>query len=140
MDISLRTRTSLKTIVTLAILGAPQWVLYAHAAVRKCVVRDDAASVLVKGQWGFIEKVGGKDVFTPTFGCYISQLIDQNIPYVILAAVLLIVFSGVQYMLAQGAAAEQAKAKQRIWGVLGGVIFYFLIKLTVPLIAGGISL
>ena len=74
------------------------------------------------------------------FSCYVSSLLSQNMPYVLLIAVVLVVVSGVQYMMAMGAAAEQTKAKQRIVGLLSGVIFYVLIRYLVPLLAGGFTI
>jgi hypothetical protein len=74
------------------------------------------------------------------FSCYISLLLKQNMPYVILVAVVLVVISGVQYMLAMGNSSEQGKAKQRIVGTLIGIIFYTLISYILPLISGGLSI
>lgn len=72
-------------------------------------------------------------------GCYLTYLLTDNMPYVILLAVVLVVLSGVQYMLAMGSSAEQGKAKTRILGILAGVIFYFLLRYLIPLIAGSVK-
>lgn len=79
-------------------------------------------------------------VKTGGFPCYVSELLKQNMPIVMIIAVVIIVASGIQYMAAMGNPSAQGAAKQRILGVLGGVIFYFLIRYLVPLIAGGIAL
>jgi hypothetical protein len=92
-----------------------------------CTVTDDGEGVLVKGTVS-----GG-------FGCYINAVLRDNMPYVILVAVILVVISGLQYMFAQGNPGEQGKAKQRIVGVLIGIIFYFLIAYLVPLISGQLT-
>lgn len=83
--------------------------------------------------------IGGQ-ITSGGFPCYITVLLRNNMPYVILVAIILVVISGLQYMTAMGAPAEQGKAKTRILGVLAGVIFYFLIQYITPLLAGGIRL
>jgi len=118
-----------QTLITLAILGAP--VAVANATwmdeYQKHCRYEAGGGVLVSGH-------------VYTFPCYLELLLKQNIPYVLLAAVILVVVSGIQYMLAQGNSSEQAKAKQRIVGIIGGIIFYFLIQYLIPLISGGIHL
>lgn len=75
-----------------------------------------------------------------TFGCYLNSILGDNMPYVILVAVVLVIASGIQYMIAQGVPGEQAKARTRILGILGGIVFYFLIRYLAPLITGGLTL
>jgi hypothetical protein len=91
----------------------------------RCLTRTDGG-VLISGQ--------AKD-----FPCYLNLILTENMPYVILVAVLLVVVSGIQYMLAAGNAADQGKAKQRIVGTLIGIIFYTLIRYLIPLISGGLG-
>jgi hypothetical protein len=86
------------------------------------------------------------DTKATVFSCYIAMFLRNNMIYVIILAIILIVTSGIQYMLAGGAPGEAGKpsaagkAKQRILGVLGGVVFYFLITYLLPLIMSGLSL
>lgn len=74
------------------------------------------------------------------FACYVSHLLTENMPYIILVAVVLVVVSGVQYMLSQGNATAQGAAKTRIVGIITGVIFYFLLRYILPLIVGGVTI
>lgn len=70
---------------------------------------------------------------TDFFG-YASAFLDQYQTAIITAAAVLIVASGVQYMLAMGKSDQQAKAKQRIVGVLVGIIFFTLIHAIIVLL------
>jgi hypothetical protein len=74
------------------------------------------------------------------FNCYVYTLLNENMPYVMIIAIVLIIFSGVQYMFAAGTPTAQGTAKQRVFGILGGLLFYFLIRYILKLIAGGLSL
>jgi hypothetical protein len=102
--------------------------LTSYAADDWCKV-DSTPGVLISGH---VTKGG--------FACYMSHLLTENMPYVILVAVVLVVVSGIQYMLSQGQPAAQGAAKTRIIGILTGVIFYFLLRYLLPLVVGGISL
>jgi hypothetical protein len=96
--------------------------------VEKCVDREALGGVLIKGR---IKDGEG-------FACYVSVLLKDNMPYVLVIAILIIVASGIQYMFTGGAGAKQAK--ERIVGVLGGFIFYLLLRYILPLIATGLTL
>ena len=77
-----------------------------------------------------------KDTYT-RFDEYIQAVLKENFKYVLFIAFLMVVYSGVQYMLSGIANAEAQKlAKQRILGILAGLVFYilmqFLINLMVP--------
>lgn len=73
-----------------------------------------------------------------TFWTYLNLLLDQNGGLVIAAAVIYVVFSGVQYMLALGNTTNQVKAKTRIVSIVSGIILYTLIRFIIGLLAGGI--
>ncbi len=75
-----------------------------------------------------------------TFGCYISLVFIQNMSYVMILATMLIIVSGIQYMLSGGSPGELAKAKERVIAIVGGIILFFLIRFLVPIIATGLSL
>ena len=65
---------------------------------------------------------------------YIADVLTQNMGYIILIAIVLIVFSGLHYMTSFGSPGEQTKAKQRIGGILGGLAFYFIITYIMKLL------
>lgn len=66
---------------------------------------------------------------------YMATLLRDNTILILTVASLLIVVSGVQYILAMGNSGDQAKAKQRIVGIVVGIIFFTLIQFTLTLIA-----
>ncbi len=71
-----------------------------------------------------------------TFWNYVSVLLgtDGIGVYVLTAAVIMIVFSGVEYMM--GANSDgQKKAKERIRGILTGVAFYAVVLIVLRLIS-----
>ena len=74
-----------------------------------------------------------------TFFQYLSKVLTQNNGYVIAIAVIIVVFSGVQYMLAFGNTSNQGKAKERIISVVIGIIFYTLIRFFLVILADGLS-
>ena len=64
----------------------------------------------------------------PNFGCYINQFLLDIIPHVLTIAMIMIVFSGVQYMASGVTADGQKAAKQRIVGIVVGIMFFFAIR------------
>jgi hypothetical protein len=90
-----------------------------------CVVDKEQHGVLISGR-----------VTDGGLTCYVNTLLTENMPYILLIAIVLVAISGVQYMLAMGSSGEVAKARQRIAGIIGGVIFYFLITYIIRLIGG----
>lgn len=73
------------------------------------------------------------------FGCYVEILFRENMKYVATVAIIYIIYSGIQYMLSGPDANNLAKAKQRILGVLGGLIFFYLIQYVPRLLANNLS-
>lgn len=74
------------------------------------------------------------------FNQYLAELLTEQMPLILFVAVLMVVGSGVQYMLS-GFSPEGAKqAKQRIVGILLGVAFLLLIQLLVKNITPSISI
>lgn len=69
-----------------------------------------------------------------TLAQYAKNVLEDNMGYIVLIAIVLIVFSGLHYMLSVGQAGEQTKAKQRITGILGGLAFYFIIEYIMKLL------
>jgi hypothetical protein len=69
--------------------------------------------------------------------CYLRVALRNNSALIVTVAVIIVVFSGIQYMLALGNSGNQAKAKQRIVAVITGVIFYTLITFFVTIIGAG---
>ena len=55
---------------------------------------------------------------------YVEMVLGQNSWVVLTGAAVLVVASGVQYMLAVGNASNQTKAKERVFGVMLGLVFY----------------
>jgi hypothetical protein len=70
-----------------------------------------------------------------TFLQYINQVLRENTGFIIAAAVILVVASGVQYMIALGSSGEQTKAKQRITSIVLGIIFFTLLRFIISLLA-----
>lgn len=68
-----------------------------------------------------------KTADTP-FNCYIRVFLNGNSALIITIATIIVVGSGIQYMLALGNSGNQGKAKQRIISVISGVIFLTLIR------------
>jgi hypothetical protein len=65
----------------------------------------------------------------PNFWSYINAIMAENFPIIMFIALAMIVFSGVQYMNS-GFSPDGAKAaKQRIGGILAGVVFYILLQM-----------
>lgn len=62
------------------------------------------------------------------FNCYLRVFLAGNSALIVTVAVIIVVFSGIQYMLALGNSGAQGKAKQRIVSVVTGVIFLTLIR------------
>ena len=74
-----------------------------------------------------------------SFSTYLNHFLDQNLPLILFTALVLIVYSGVQYVLLGAVPEGQKAAKQRILGVLGGLVFYLLIKLILNQLAPGLT-
>jgi len=74
------------------------------------------------------------------FKVYISALLDSLVPWIFTLAIVMIVFSGVQYMASSVGGGDTKAAKQRIIGSIIGVAFYFLIRLVLNQIAPDITL
>lgn len=73
---------------------------------------------------------------TPYFSCYIATFLKVNWAYVTLFAVVLVMWSGFEYLIASGDGGKQKAAKQRVIGVFTGLILYFVIQFIVPLLLG----
>jgi len=77
---------------------------------------------------------------TDNFFQYIAKVLNENNGYIIAIAVIIVVFSGVQYMLAMGNTSNQGKAKERIVGVVIGIIFLTLVRFLLTILADNLSL
>lgn len=77
---------------------------------------------------------------TIPFDLYLGVLLTTLVPYILFVALIMIVFSGVQYMGSALSGDATKAAKQRIGSVLIGVIFFFLIRLILNQISSGINL
>jgi hypothetical protein len=73
------------------------------------------------------------------FTTYLNTFLNQIIPYILLIAMIMIVFSGFQYMTS-GLTGDTKAARSRIIGIITGVIFFFLIRLILNQVAPGITL
>lgn len=62
------------------------------------------------------------------FQGYVKGIIEHFMPVVVFAAVILIIWSGVEYMISGDDAGRAKKAKERIVAVVGGLIFFVLMK------------
>jgi hypothetical protein len=74
------------------------------------------------------------------FSLYFSTVLSSLFPYVLFIAFIMIVFSGIQYMTSGLSADNTKAAKQRIIGILSGVILFFLIRLIINQITPGLSI
>ena len=76
----------------------------------------------------------------PTLQYYLDAFLSENLTLIMFIALIMIVASGIQYMLS-GFSPEAAKlAKQRIIGILVGILFFLLIRLLLNQISPGIGL
>lgn len=75
---------------------------------------------------------------TSFFG-YLNLVMKNNTAILIAAAVILVVFSGVQYMLALGSTSGQTAAKQRIIGIVVGIIFFTLLRFTLSILSPSLN-
>ena len=73
------------------------------------------------------------------FTTYLDAALDQLIPYIMIVALIMIVYSGFQYMVS-GITGDIKAAKTRIVGILGGVVFFFLIRLVLNQITPNLQL
>ena len=71
-----------------------------------------------------------------TFSLYLSDFFSSNLDFIFILALVMIVFSGVQYMTSGFSTDASKQAKQRIIGIIGGVFFYFLTTLILKQISG----
>jgi hypothetical protein len=129
-------KRALSTIHTV-IIGAISSVLLLPAVAFAGTCTKQGVLLCLEGTW----KVNGKDeaYVVNDLRSYLVHLLADNMGYVMVIAIVLVVFSGIHYMTAMGQPAEQTKAKQRILGILGGVIFYFMITyISKILIDGGL--
>lgn len=78
---------------------------------------------------GIKASAGSTTVHENNFEGYINAVLEKYFPFILFIAMIMIVFSGVQYMLSGFDPNAQKLAKQRILGILGGLIFYLLIQL-----------
>ena len=74
------------------------------------------------------------------FKGYLVAFLTAQMPLLLFIAVLMVVASGVQYMLSGFTPDGAKKAKERISGILLGVIFLLLIRLLINNISPSISL
>jgi hypothetical protein len=95
-------------------------------------VQSAAAACTADQKEGVLAKCIPKDA---TFFQYVSIVLRDNTPYIVAAAVVIVVFSGVQYAAAMGTTGEQSKAKERIIGVVIGIIFFTLIRFILTLLS-----
>jgi len=73
------------------------------------------------------------------FSKYIATLLKDNFPLLLFIAVVMIVASGIQYMLSGFTPDGAKQAKQRISGILIGIIFLLLIRLLANLLTPNLS-
>lgn len=78
----------------------------------------------------------GLDIADGKFNCYLISFIDKLMPVVYIVAVLMVIVSGVQYMLAGESADNAKKAKGRIAGIIAGIIFYTLMRAILRFVSG----
>lgn len=79
-----------------------------------------------------------------TFSDYVDKFYATTVPIIITIAVLIIIYSGVQYISSGVTGGDNKAAKERISGVIWGLIFFVLIKYIAKLLisnpmAGGVS-
>jgi hypothetical protein len=90
---------------------------------------DGPNGVLVNGcvqEFGFIR--------------YLTELLTQVMPLVFFIALIMIIWSGVQYMLSGFNPGQAGKAKERIVGILFGVAFFLVVGLLINQLAPDLQL
>ena len=75
-----------------------------------------------------------------TFKQYLQLFLDQNFWLIMFFALLMIIASGLQYMLSGFAADNVKQARTRIVGILSGVVFYLLIRLIINQLTPNVNL
>ena len=66
-----------------------------------------------------------------SFNQYLRKLLIQLIPLILFFAMIMIVYSGIQYMFSGFKPDQAGKAKQRIVGILIGVLFFLIISILI---------
>ncbi len=99
---------------------------------KNCYWDKDTKGILVDYKVVQGTAPGSEKVFT----CYLRVFLAGNSALIVTVAVIIVVFSGIQYMLALGNSGTQAKAKQRVVSVLTGVVFLTLIRFFLTIIKG----
>lgn len=75
-----------------------------------------------------------------SFEVYLKLILQKIIPYIIFLAMVMIVYSGVQYMLGGINAENTKKAKARIVGILVGIMFFIFIGFILRNLSGGLTI
>ena len=118
-----------KLLAFLIVLFAP-----AIAFADDCVVASNVGPV--KGHTGVLVNCIPNSGYS--FFQYINQVLGDNSAVIITAIIVLVVFNAIQYMLALGTPGEQTKAKERIVGIVVGIVFLTLIKFVLSILASGL--
>lgn len=74
-----------------------------------------------------------------SFSQYINRFLSENLDTILFIAMVMIAYSGVQYMSSGFSADAQKIAKQRIMGIIGGVIFYLLLTAIVSMVTANLA-
>ncbi len=59
---------------------------------------------------------------------YAQAIINDNIGYIFTIALIMIIYSGVEYMYSGFSPDKQKSAKQRIIGIITGLVFFLLLQ------------
>jgi uncharacterized membrane protein len=65
---------------------------------------------------------------TKGIAAYLTEFLNKVMPIVITAAIVMVVYSGIEYIFSSTNPENTKKAKQRIYGIIGGLIFFILIR------------
>jgi hypothetical protein len=121
------------SLVVFSVLTSPLQTIRAADATSGTTPTTQEACPKIAGTTGVLTKtqIGGG------LNCYIAAALSENMPYIILFAIILIVWSGIEYMLSGTGITQAAKAKERLIGIISGLIFYFLIWFLLSLLTSG---
>jgi len=124
-----RLRASLSTLLLL-LIAMPSAVLADAPSGDSCQL------VLVK--INNASHLGITDCNNIPFQVYLSAIIQQIIPYILVIAMISIVAAGIQYMTSS-VGSDTKKARERIIGIITGIIFLFIVGLILNQIAPDIA-
>lgn len=73
------------------------------------------------------------------FFCYVSVFMNQKFGFILFLALIMIVFSGVQYMSSGFSPGGEKVAKERLMGIITGLVFFLITRMIVAAISNNLG-